>query len=329
MPEQEKTTQEGVREEERTGQTSQMRRLRGYPGVVATVVAVAMSVAALLYITHFLERIGSFIPQMSYLSLMLAFILTLAFLLLPARSGLAKDKLPWYDVLIILIGIAGPMYNLFTWGVNSERYIYGNFYPFEIAFTFTTILAVLEATLRALGLAMPLVALAFLLHMFFGSALSGPFRTPPVRLSQIAHMMIYVDMGIYGVALQTAATVIIAFIIFSQFMFATGVGDFFIKFALALVGHVRGGPAKVAVIASSLLGTITGATTANIAGTGVFTIPMMKRIGYKPEFAGAVETVASNGGQIMPPIMGLMAFVMAEWLGHCPDLLPHSSSPPR
>ena len=292
-----------------------MRQLSGYKAKMVTIVAVAMSGYALLYVAHFLDLFGVYITSSTHRSLFLAFLLALAFLLLPMRKGEPRDRLPWYDILFILVAITGPLYNFFTWTDNAERYMWGEFHTFEIVLCAITVLAVLEATRRALGPAIPIVAGVFLLHMFFGNYLPGALWVPKLEIERIASMMAYLDTGIYGIALGIAATVIIMFIIFSQFMFATGAGDFFIKFALSLVGNVRGGPAKVAVVASAFMGMISGATTANIAATGVFTIPMMKRIGYKPEFAGAVEAVASNGGQIMPPIMGLVAFVMAEWLG--------------
>ncbi|MFC1907624.1 TRAP transporter permease [Chloroflexota bacterium] len=281
----------------------------------ATVVAVTLSIYSVMYVSHIFDAMGIFIPQLAHRSLFLAFLLTLCFLFLPIRSGKPKNGLPWFDILIILIAIAGPIYNFFTWKGNAERYAYQDLYIFEIVFAITTILAVLEATRRSLGPAMPLIAILFLLHMFFGHYIPGVFHVHEVTIVDVANAFVYHDAGVYGVALGVAATVIVMFIIFSQFMFATGAGDFMIKMALSLFGHVRGGPAKVAVVASGFMGMLSGATTANIASTGVFTIPLMKKTGYTPEFAGAVETVASNGGQIMPPIMGLVAFVMAQWLG--------------
>ena len=282
---------------------------------LVTIVAALMSIYAILFVGRVFDNLGLFIPQLAHRSLILTFLLTLTFLHFPMRRGKARDNLPWYEVVIILIVIAGPLYNFFTWKGNADRYAYHEFYLYEIVFCFITILAVLEATRRALGPAMPLIALLFLLHMYFGNHIPGVLHVHEVTVSDMASAFAYHDTGIYGVALGVAATIIIMFIIFSHFMFATGAGDFMIKFALSLFGHVRGGPAKVAVVASGFMGMMSGATTANIASTGVFTIPLMKKTGYTPEFAGAVETVASNGGQIMPPIMGLVAFVMAQWLG--------------
>jgi len=292
-----------------------MRWFSGFKAKVVTVVAVTMSVYCLCYLLHIFDELGYFIPGIAHRSIFLAFVLTLSFMLMPMSKGAAKGKLPWYDILFILVGVAGPVYNFFTWAENSERYIYGEFHTYELMFLFTTLVAVLEATRRALGLAIPIVTMVFLLHMFYGSYITGPLHAPKVELVDVAHTMLYVDEGLYGIALGVASSIIIAFLIFSRFMFNTGAGDFFINLALSIFGHVRGGPAKVAVVASGFMGMISGSTTGNIAATGVFTIPMMKRTGYTPEFAAAVETVASNGGKIMPPIMGVVAFVMAEWLG--------------
>jgi len=305
---------EGVPPEEKPAGATQTLP-SGTTGKLVTIVGVMASIYAILFVSHVNDALGIFIPQVAHRSLILAFLLTLCFLLLPAGRGKPGGKLAWYDILLILIGVAGPVYNFFTWSGNAERYAFQEFHTFEIVFCFTTILAVLEAARRAIGPGMPLVALLFLLHMFFGNQLSGVFHVHKVMIPDVVYAFAYYDAGIYGIALGVAATIIIMFIIFSQFMFATGAGDFMIKLALSIFGHVRGGPAKVAVVASGFMGMMSGATTANIASTGVFTIPMMKRTGYTPEFAGAVETVASNGGQVMPPIMGLVAFVMAQWLG--------------
>ncbi|MFC1907345.1 TRAP transporter permease [Chloroflexota bacterium] len=307
---------ETVEQEERHHrETTNLRLFKGAKAKLVTVVASLLSIYVLLFVTRIFDAIGVFIPQVAHRSLFLAFLLTLCFLLLPIRKGEPRNKLPWYDILFIVLSLVPTLYNFFTWRGNADRYAFHDFYTFEIIFAFITIFVVLEATRRAIGLAMPLVALIFLLHMFFGTHLTGVFHVHEVIMTDVASAFVFHDTGIYGIALGVAASIIIMFILFSQFMFATGAGDFFINLALSLFGHVRGGPAKVAVVASGFMGMMSGATTANIAATGVFTIPMMKRIGYKPEFAGAVETVASNGGQIMPPIMGLVAFVMAEWLG--------------
>ena len=287
----------------------------GWKVKITTAVAVLMSLYHIIFVSHGFDALDIYIMSVPHRSLSLAFLLALTFLVLPGRKA-DKGKVRWYDILLIVVGIAGPLYNFFTWDVNiNQRYAFGKLNTYDLALGITTVITVLEATRRAIGIGFPIVVIAFLGYMILGSNFSGVLRVQSVTLTEVINFLVYQDSGIYGVAYGVAATVIIMFIIFSQFLFVTGAGDFFINIALSLMGHVRGGPAKVAILSSALMGTVSGSTTANIASTGTFTIPMMKRIGYAPEFAGAVETVASNGGQIMPPVMGLVAYVMAEWLG--------------
>ncbi len=171
-------------------------------------------------------------------------------------------------------------------------------------FGILTTLILLEATRRAVGIALPLTAALFLFYALFNSDW-------PVLLEQLY----LTTEGIYGIPASVSATYVMLFILFGALVERTGTGQMFMDFALSLTGHQAGGPAKVACITSAMFGTVSGSAVANVMTTGTFTIPLMKRIGYKPPFAGAVEAVASTGGQIMPPIMGAAAFVMAEFLG--------------
>ena len=164
----------------------------------------------------------------------------------------------------------------------------------------------LEATRRVLGWAMPITALVFLVYGLFIAQLE------PQRLLDQLYMT---TEGIFGIPLSVSATYVLIFVVFGTFMERTGTGQLFMDFATGLTGHATGGPGKVAVVSSSLFGTISGSAVANVMVTGQISIPLMKRTGFRPEFAGAVEAVASTGGQIMPPIMGAAAFVMAEFLG--------------
>jgi TRAP transporter 4TM/12TM fusion protein len=167
------------------------------------------------------------------------------------------------------------------------------------------VVLVLESTRRLVGLALPLTALAFL---FYGIFLAD------LKLGEMIDQMYLTTEGIFGIPLNVSATYLVLFIVFGSLVEKSGTGKLFMDFALALAGHTAGGPAKVACMTSAMFGTISGSSTANVMTTGTFTIPMMKRIGYRPAFAGAVEAVASTGGQIMPPIMGAAAFVMAEFM---------------
>jgi len=167
------------------------------------------------------------------------------------------------------------------------------------------IIAVLEGTRRIVGTALPITALLFLLYAWFGAG---------VRPGELLDQMYLTTEGLFGIPIAVSATYVVLFILFGSLVERTGTGRLFMDFALALTGSAAGGPAKVAVMTSALFGTVSGSSTANVMTTGAFTIPLMKRLGYKPPFAGAVEAVASTGGQILPPIMGAAAFVMAEFL---------------
>ncbi len=175
------------------------------------------------------------------------------------------------------------------------------------------IIMVLDATRRAIGWPLPIVTIIFLLYAHFGYLIPGSFGHRGYDIHRILNQMYMTTEGIFGIPLGVVVTIVFLFILFGAFLDKGGGGKFFIDLAVSLAGRLRGGPAKIAVLSSGLMGMISGSSIANVATTGTFTIPLMKRIGYKPEFAGAVEATASTGGQIMPPIMGAAAFIMAEF----------------
>jgi TRAP transporter 4TM/12TM fusion protein len=175
------------------------------------------------------------------------------------------------------------------------------------------IIMVLDATRRAIGWPLPIVTILFLLYAYFGYLIPGGFGHRGYNLHRILNQMYMTTDGIFGIPLGVVVTIVFLFILFGEFLDNSGGGKFFINFAVSLAGRLRGGPAKIAVLSSGLMGMISGSSIANVATTGTFTIPLMKKIGYRPEFAGAVEAAASTGGQIMPPIMGAGAFIMAEF----------------
>ena len=168
---------------------------------------------------------------------------------------------------------------------------------------------------RSIGPELPIVAIIFLLYAYFGPKLPGLLGHRGYDLRRIIYHTYLTTEGIFGTPLSVSSTYVFLFILFGAFLDKTGVGKFFIDMAFSLTGHMRGGPAKTAVVASCLMGSISGSSVANTVTTGAFTIPLMKRVGYKPHFAGAVEAAASTGGQIMPPVMGAAAFIMAEFTG--------------
>ena len=236
----------------------------------------------------------------------LAFALVLAFLLQPGRRGNAERVGVW-DLLFALAAAAAALYPAAVLDYILNRIYYVDD-PRLADYVFGGALVVLlmEATRRATGWALPATAIVFLAYgLTFGHQSAG------VMIDQIY----LTTEGIFGIPLYVSATYVMLFILFGSFVERSGAGQLFMDFAMALAGAQSGGPAKVAVITSSLFGTVSGSAVANVMTTGTFTIPLMKRTGYRPAFAGAVEAVASTGGQLMPPIMGAAAFVMAEFLG--------------
>ena len=262
---------------------------------------------------------GTFYPYVQRsVPVMLALIITF----LTIRGGKRKDgdeKIPLHDWGLALLAI--PVIGYVTY--NSE-YL-ANRWPMTPSFAMSAVeiacgvvasLLILEATRRVLGWLLVIVAAVSLLYTYYGEHI--PILVLRHRPYTFEHMLDYLymtDNGIWGVALGVAATYIVLFIIFGAFAEKAGVSRFFIDFANAIAGHTKGGPAKVAIVSSAMIGSVTGSTVANVYTTGQFTIPMMMRLGYRPSVAGAVEALASNGGQIMPPIMGAAAFILAAYSG--------------
>lgn len=243
-------------------------------------------------------------------------LLTLAFLYWPVSKKLPVAKSIWIDLPLALLCLSIDIYLI----VNHERLTTREWYTgpmtfFDVVFAWATIVLLLEATRRVAGIALPIVALCFIGYTLFGQFLPYPFtiRSPNLRIF-VDHMFL-TPHAIFGVPVGVSATFVFLFIMFAALLDKTGAGKFIIDFSLSAVGWATGGPAKVAVIASAIFGTITGHSVANVYGTGTFTIPLMKKMGYRPEYAGAVEAAASAGGQLMPPIMGAAAFIIAEFIG--------------
>ncbi|MDF2039340.1 TRAP transporter permease [Cytobacillus oceanisediminis] len=248
-------------------------------------------------------------------SIHLGFALALIFLLFPARK---KDrgrnhKVAWYDIILAILGIAvGAYWPLFIDEIvmRAGRLTEIDFYVGLIA-----VLLVLEATRRAVGLPITIIAVIFLAYAMFGPYMPAFLAHRGLDLERLVQTMFFTTEGILGTPLGVSATFIFLFLLFGSFLVKTGVGQYFNDLAVSIAGKRTGGPAKVAIFSSALQGTISGSSVANVVTSGSFTIPMMKKLGYKKEFAGAVEATASTGGQIMPPIMGAAAFLMVEFIG--------------
>jgi len=236
------------------------------------------------------------------------FTLAIVFLLYPRQ----RKWLGWTDWAGLAASLAGTGYVAFFYGHIAMRG--GLIAPHETVLGILTILAVMEAAWRVLGKALPLISLLFLLYCHFGNFAPGFLEIRGYSLTRIVQHMYLSNEGIFGVAIGVSSTYIFMFILFGAFLSAGGGTQLFNNLALALAGRFSGGPAKVAVLGSGLMGTINGSSTANVATVGALTIPMMKKVGYSAEEAAGIEACASTGGQFMPPIMGAGAFIMAEFL---------------
>lgn len=240
----------------------------------------------------------------------------LIFLIYPASKSSSRRSVAWYDWIWVLLSFVTAGYLIFEFSaITSTRGGIAN--QTDVIFSIITVIVVLESARRITGWILPIFALIFLAYPFVSHMDFMPDRllTRPYDLGDIFGQLYLKTEGLYSSAIGASVTFIFLFILFGAFLGRSGMGQLFNDLALALAGHKQGGPAKVAVISSGFMGSINGSAVANVVGTGAFTIPLMKRIGYQKEFAGAVEASASVGGQILPPIMGASAFIMAETTG--------------
>ena len=275
---------------------------------------VFIGAVALLFSTYQLT-VAAFSPLSSLImrSIHVGFLLLLVFLLYPLRKrGRQMTRVPHFDWLLAFVGFALGFYQWIFEAALIQRA--GDPTLADLVVGTAVIVLVFEAARRVLGVALPIVCATFLLYGLFGQYLPGVLAHRPYAFAQIVDQLAFGTEGIYGIPTLVSATYIFLFILFGAFLEHAGMIKLFNDLALGLVGHTKGGPAKVAVISSGLMGTISGSGVANVLTVGQFTIPLMKRFGYTPVFAGAVEATSSMGGQIMPPVMGAVAFIMAETL---------------
>jgi len=280
-----------------------------------TAIAVAMSLYHILYITHALEKVGVYLLIPPFLGGSLGFILVMVFLLVPMKKNTSKNKLPLYDKIFAFLSAATTFYIFFMGVKIAERTALPEIILFDSILGTILIILILEAVRRVIGMVLTVVVICFILETIFSNYIPGLFQGRGFSWGAVVKQLYLWDTGIFNIPMEVAANVIFAYLLFASFLNLSGAGKFFIDLALSLFGRFRGGPAKVAVLASAFFGTISGSTSANVATTGMITIPMMKQTGYKPHYAAAVEAVASNGGQIMPPVMGAVAFIIPEFLG--------------
>ncbi|MEK8196301.1 MULTISPECIES: TRAP transporter permease [Lysinibacillus] len=319
------TTQEKSRKEERVDEFEQISaeeqqailekydiesNVRTVTGVMKHIIFFGLLTFSLfqLYTAIF----GQF-PAQIQRTIHLGFGLTLIFLLFPARKKAPKHKVAWFDYLLALLSIAVGSY----WSMNYTELVNRNGSITQIDFIvgLIAVVLVLEAARRAVGLPITIIAIAFLIYAYYGPYFPAFMAHRGQDLESIVNLMYFTTDGIFGTPISVSATFIFVFLLFGAFLVKTGVGQYFNDLAVALAGKLIGGPAKVAVFSSALQGTISGSSVANVVTSGSYTIPMMKKLGYRKEFAGAVEAAASTGGQLMPPIMGAAAFLMVEFIG--------------
>lgn len=286
-----------------------VRKLTGLWPKLVGVVCVLMSAY------HFYTAGWGVLEAMKQRSLHLAFGLFLLFLLYPAnrKSQAQRSRLPIYDIVLSLAGAAASLYVYFNYNALMIRA--GAPHTVDLIMGVIALVLVLEACRRAVGMALVILAGVFISYAYFGPYIPGilAHRGFPIK-SIIEHLYLTTE-GLFGVPLGVSATFVFTFILFGAVLEKTGAGQWFIDLALSIFGPMKGGPAKAAVIASGMMGSISGSSVANVVTTGTFTIPLMRKVGFKPHVAGGVEVAASTSGQMMPPVMGAAAFIMAEYTG--------------
>ena len=242
----------------------------------------------------------------------LLFTLVLVFLIYPATKSSSRITLS--NFILLAVSVAAILHMFIDYDYFITRYPYVEpLTKIDMILGILLLLTLLEAARRSIGMAMPMTAIVFILYAYGGPYMPGILHHAGIGTESIIDQLYMTTEGIFGIPLGVSATYVILFVIFGAFLERSGGGQFFMDLAAATTGKTRGGPGKIAVVSSSLFGTISGSAVANVMVTGQFTIPMMKRTGFQPHFAGAVEATASTGGQIMPPVMGAAAFVMAEF----------------
>ncbi len=246
-------------------------------------------------------------------SIHLAFAILLAYLVFPAMSSSPRDRVPLADIALGLVGAAVASYLFVMYQELAQRP--GNLTTMDFAVACVGIPLLLEAARRALGPALAVIAIVFLAYSLAGPWMPSLLAHRGVSLHALANHQWITTEGVFGIALGVSTSFVFLFVLFGALLERAGAGHYFIQLAFSLLGHLRGGPAKAAVVASALTGVISGSSIANVVTTGTFTIPMMKRVGFSKEKAGAVEVASSVNGQIMPPVMGAAAFLMVEYVG--------------
>lgn len=286
---------------------SNTRTLSGFAARIVSAIAITFTLFQLY--TSIFGVLDAHLQRAIHLS----FGMALIFLLYPSRESWSKTSIHPVDIVLAIVGAALPMYVVVNYGELVLRS--GQIIPADMLVGTLGILMVIEGARRAVGWPIVIVAVLFMGYGFAGPYMPDILAHRGLDVGDVVSHLYFTTEGVFGIPLGVSSTFIFLFILFGAYLETTGLGKFFIDIANALAGWAAGGPAKVAVLSSGLMGTVSGSSVGNVVGTGSFTIPMMKKMGYSKEFAGAVEAAASTGGQLMPPIMGAAAFLMAEFMG--------------
>jgi TRAP transporter 4TM/12TM fusion protein len=290
------------------------RESRSLRDRIMVFIGAATSLYVILYVTNILPLFGLLVPLQVFLASILMIALVFVFILFRASKRETSSRIPWYDYLFIAASLVSMGYIVFNYQTVFSQLGVGFATSLQSALFILATVAILEGTRRSVGLPITILSLLFLLQVFFSNHLPGLLQGRGYDLDRVAYVL-YLSMdGIFGTPIRVVITIVMAFLIFGKFLEDSGATGTFTRLPMALVGHVRGGPAKVAVGASGLMAMMSGSAIANVAATGTVTIPLMKKTGYDKDFAGAVESVASSGGALTPPVMGGAIFLMSEWL---------------
>ena len=290
---------------------------------VLTWITAAVAVYHIAVLSEIPAFLGFFMPGEIHLGISVASALILIFALRRANASHnaasddvagGRSRIAWYDYLLMAMPLVGVGYIIVFFDPYRDYGMYGELDMPGMVVALCLAIPLIEGVRRTTGWALPIIILSFVFMTIFQRFLPGLLHGKGYPLERLLYSAYVGESGIFGLPLNVAANIVIVFLIFGAVMQAAGAGQWFINIALSLTGWSRGGPAKAAVLSSALFGSISGSPSSNAATTGVFTIPMMVKVGYRPAFAGAVEAVASTGGMILPPVMGSIAFVMAEWI---------------
>ncbi len=288
------------------------RRHGGILGVVERILLISIPILGSISILYIPQRLGIRVWVEQYLAVFLGVSLITIFLTTPATQKESSNRLPWYDVVLCILSLAVSAYVAVNWPDIVDT---GGIITWaRVTLGIASVLLLLEATRRIFGWTLVVLVIIFIIYALFTSLFPGPFYGRSINWQRLA-VSLYLDKSaLFGITLKVAATIVLAFVVFGQLLFASGGGKSIINLTLTVFGKMKGGAAKVPVVASGAFGSLSGIAVANVYATGQLTIPLMKRYKIESHVAGAIEAVASTGGLILPPVMGVVAFIMATFL---------------